>query len=56
MGNIGIWQLLLVVLLVVLVFGSRKLRNLGEDIGVALKNFKKETNKKNSSDKNSDDL
>ena len=43
MGNIGIWQLVLVILLVVLIFGSKKLRCLGSDLGAALKNYKKET-------------
>lgn len=40
MGNIGIFQLGIVCLIVVLLFGSKKLRNLGADLGFALKNFK----------------
>jgi sec-independent protein translocase protein TatA len=41
MGNIGIWQLLIVVVIVVLLFGTKKLRNLGGDLGSAVKGFKK---------------
>ncbi|WP_077339741.1 Sec-independent protein translocase subunit TatA [Pseudocolwellia agarivorans] len=41
MSNIGIWQLLIVVVIVVLLFGTKKLRNLGGDLGSAVKGFKK---------------
>lgn len=41
MGNIGIWQLLIIVVIVVLLFGTKKLRNLGGDLGSAVKGFKK---------------
>lgn len=41
MGNIGIWQLLIVVAIVVLLFGTKKLRGLGSDLGSAVKGFKK---------------
>ena len=37
----SIWQLLLVLVIVVLLFGTKKLRNVGGDLGEALKNFKK---------------
>ena len=40
MGGIGIWQLLIVAVIVVLLFGTKKLRNLGGDLGSALKGFK----------------
>ncbi len=40
MGGISIWQLLIILLIVVLVFGAKKLRNLGGDLGTAIKNFK----------------
>ncbi len=39
-GGIGIWELLLILLIVVLVFGTKKLRNIGGDLGGALRNFK----------------
>ncbi|NRA60145.1 MAG: twin-arginine translocase TatA/TatE family subunit [Psychrobium sp.] len=44
MGNMGIWQLLVVVALVVLLFGTKKLRNLGSDLGASVKGFKKAMN------------
>lgn len=40
MGNIGIWQLLIIVAIVVLLFGTKKLRGLGGDLGSAVKGFK----------------
>lgn len=40
-GGISIWQLLIILLLVVLLFGSGKLRSLGSDLGKAIKGFKK---------------
>ena len=39
-GGISIWQLLIILLIVVLVFGTKKLRNIGGDLGGALRNFK----------------
>ena len=44
MGNIGIWQLLIVLVIIVLLFGTKKLRNIGGDLGGALKSFKKAVN------------
>jgi len=41
MGGISIWQLLIVAVIVVLLFGTKKLRNLGGDLGSAIKGFKK---------------
>ncbi|WP_024326653.1 twin-arginine translocase TatA/TatE family subunit [Thioalkalivibrio sp. AKL19] len=39
-GGISIWQLLIILLIVVLLFGTKKLRNMGGDIGSAMKNFR----------------
>ena len=39
--GISPWQLLIVLVIVVLIFGTKKLRNMGGDIGGAVKNFKK---------------
>ena len=39
-GGISIWQLLIVLVIIVLLFGTSKLRNLGGDVGAALKNFR----------------
>lgn len=40
MGSFSIWHWLIVLLIVVLVFGTKKLRNIGEDLGGAVKGFK----------------
>lgn len=40
MGTFSIWHWLVVLAIVVLVFGTKKLRNLGGDLGSAIKNFK----------------
>lgn len=40
MGSFSIWHWLVVLAIVVLVFGTKKLRNLGGDLGAAIKNFK----------------
>jgi sec-independent protein translocase protein TatA len=40
MGCISIWQLLIVALIVILLFGTKKLRSLGGDLGGAVKGFK----------------
>jgi sec-independent protein translocase protein TatA len=40
-GGISIWQLLIVLLIVVLLFGTKKLRNIGSDLGGAIKTFRK---------------
>lgn len=40
LGGISIWQLLIVLVIIVLLFGTSKLRNLGGDLGAALKNFR----------------
>lgn len=41
MGNIGWVQLLIVLAIIILVFGTKKLRNIGGDLGNAVKGFKK---------------
>lgn len=40
MGGLSIWHWLIVLLVVVLIFGTKKLRNIGSDVGGAVKNFK----------------
>ncbi|OGV76921.1 MAG: hypothetical protein A3I83_07305 [Methylotenera sp. RIFCSPLOWO2_02_FULL_45_14] len=40
MGSFSIWHWLIVLLVVVLIFGTKKLRNIGSDVGGAVKNFK----------------
>lgn len=41
MGGISIWQLLIIAVIVVLLFGTKKLRGIGGDLGGAVKGFKK---------------
>ena len=54
MGGISIWQLLIIAVIVVLLFGTKKLRNLGGDLGSAIKGFKNAIgDEKDSADKDS---
>lgn len=40
MGSFSIWHWLIVLLVVVMIFGTKKLRNMGSDLGGAVKGFK----------------
>jgi sec-independent protein translocase protein TatA len=40
MGSLSIWHWLIVLLVVLLIFGTKKLRNIGADLGGAVKGFK----------------
>lgn len=40
MGSFSVWHWLIVLLIILLVFGTKKLRNLGSDLGGAVKGFK----------------
>lgn len=40
LGGISIWQLLIVLAIVVLIFGTKRLKGMGSDLGGALKGFK----------------
>ncbi len=40
MGSLSIWHWLIVLVIVMLVFGTKKLRNIGQDLGGAVKGFK----------------
>jgi sec-independent protein translocase protein TatA len=40
MGSLSIWHWLIVLLVVVLIFGTKKLRNIGSDLGGAVRGFK----------------
>ena len=40
MGSFSIWHWLIVLLIVVMVFGTKKLKNMGSDLGSAVKGFK----------------
>ncbi len=40
MAGIGIWQLVIILVIVLLLFGTKRLKNLGGDLGSAIKGFK----------------
>ena len=41
LGGIGIWELLLILAIVVLLFGTKRLGSLGSDLGTAIRGFRK---------------
>ena len=43
-GGISIWQLLIILLVVLVLFGRKKLRSIGSDLGQGIKGFKKAIN------------
>ena len=51
MGSLSIWHWLIVLVVVVLIFGTKKLRNLGTDLGSAVKGFKDGMGMKTEEDK-----
>lgn len=53
-GGISIWSLLLILVIVMLIFGTKKLRNMGTDLGGAIKGFKSAMNEGENADKKSD--
>ncbi|HLU61363.1 MAG TPA: Sec-independent protein translocase subunit TatA [Gammaproteobacteria bacterium] len=60
LGGISLWQLLIILAIVVLIFGTRRLRNIGSDLGGAVKGFKDamkegETEEHRRIEKNGDD-
>ncbi len=44
MSNIGPWQLLIILVIVLAIFGTKKLRNMGSDLGGAVKGFRSAMN------------
>lgn len=55
MGGISIWQLLIIAVIVVLLFGTKKLRGIGGDLGSAIKGFKKAMNEDEPAAKSTDE-
>ena len=51
MAGISIWSLLLIFAIILLLFGTKKLRNIGSDLSGAIKNFKKSIDDDDKSDK-----
>jgi len=50
-ANIGPWQLLIILVIVLAIFGTKKLRNLGSDLGGAVKGFRSAMNEAEDSEK-----
>ncbi len=44
LSGVSIWQLLIILLIVVMLFGTRRLKNLGSDLGEAIRGFRKSLN------------
>ena len=54
-GGISIWQLLIVLVIVLLLFGTKKLRNMGGDLGGAIKGFRSSMKEVKSDDSDNED-
>ena len=55
MAGISPWQLLIVLLIVLLIFGTKKLRNVGGDLGSAIRDFRKGVSDGDKKDKDEDE-
>lgn len=51
MGTIGIWQLVIIAVIVVLLFGTKRLGSIGSDLGASIKGFKKAMSEDDAKDK-----
>lgn len=51
LGGISIWQLVIILVIVLLLFGTKRLKGLGGDLGTAIKGFKKAIKEDDSQDK-----
>ncbi len=51
LSGISPWSILLILIIVVLLFGTKKLRNVGSDLGSAIKSFKKSSREEATDDK-----
>jgi sec-independent protein translocase protein TatA len=54
-GGISVWQLLIVLVIVLMIFGTKKLRNMGGDLGSAIKGFKKAVTEKDEANEDAPD-
>lgn len=50
LGGISIWQLLIILAIVIMLFGTKRLRTLGSDLGSAVKGFRKSMQDEDSKD------
>jgi sec-independent protein translocase protein TatA len=51
LGGISIWQLLIILAIVVMLFGTKRLRTLGSDVGSAVKGFRKSMSDEDNNEK-----
>ena len=51
--SIGFWQILVVLLLILVIFGSSRIKSVGSDLGKAFKGFKKEIKEEDDTDRDS---
>ena len=51
LSGISPWAILLILIIVVILFGTKKLRNVGSDLGTAIKSFKKSSKEDDASSK-----
>lgn len=54
-GGISIWQLLIILVIVLLLFGTKKLRGMGGDVGTAIKSFRKAMKEDDGEEKKEED-
>jgi sec-independent protein translocase protein TatA len=54
MGGISIWQLLIILAIVIMLFGTKRLRTLGSDLGSAVKGFRKSMQDESGADTSDD--
>lgn len=54
--SFGFWEILVILVIVVLLFGTKKLRNLGTDLGTALRGFKNAVNEDEAKEKKDADF
>ena len=55
LSGISPWSILLILIIVVVLFGTKKLRNVGADLGAAMKSFKKSSKEDSTTNKTIDD-
>ena len=55
-GGISIWQLLIILAIVIMLYGTKSLRTLGTDLGSAVKGFRKTMSDDGAADKPEDDV
>ena len=53
-GGISIWQILIILAIVILIFGTSRLKNIGSDLGSAFKGFKKSVNEEPTKEEDKD--